>query len=135
MEASRLLRGSAAVGAAILPWHGNPCDAYLNPNIVTVGRAWPIFAGEYELLAGGRATGRLSSIAKAGNEGYMLPEQVWDDSPPSGKPGLPSGEGTFSATPLAWTHAQYVRLAWSIQAGEPVEQPSIVACRYTDRCP
>jgi len=36
---------------------------------------------------------------------------------------------------LAWTHAQYIRLAWPIQAGEPVEQPSIVACRYTERCP
>jgi glucoamylase len=24
-----------------------------------------------------------------------------------------------------------VRLAWSIDAGEPVERPSIVACHYT----
>jgi glucoamylase len=77
----------------------------------------------------------LASIAKTGNAGYMLPEQVWDDFPPSGRPGFPKGEGTFSATPLAWTHAQYIRLAWSIQAGEPVEKPSIVACRYTERCP
>jgi glucoamylase len=38
--------------------------------------------------------------------------------------------GTFSATLLAWSHAQYVRLAWSIDAGHPVEQPSIVAERY-----
>jgi glucoamylase len=60
----------------------------------------------------------------------MLPEQVWDEFPPSGKSGFPIGEGTFSATPLAWTHAQFVRLAWSIQAGRPVEQPSIVAERY-----
>ena len=45
-----------------------------------------------------------------------------------------AGEGTFSATPLAWTHAQFVRLAWSIDAGRPVEQPAIVACRYTGRC-
>ena len=38
----------------------------------TIGRIWPIFAGErgeYELLAGGQAAGRLSSIANAGNEG------------------------------------------------------------------
>ncbi len=62
------------------------------------------------------------------------PEQVWDDFPPSGQPGFPRGEGTFSATPLAWAHAQFVRLAWSIDAGRPVEQPSIVACRYTGRC-
>jgi len=27
-------------------------------------------------------------------------------------------------------HAQYVRLAWSIDKGEPIERPSVVACRY-----
>ena len=104
----------------------------------TIGRVWPIFAGErgeYELAAGkAGAAGRLSSVAKSGNAGYMLPEQVWDDFPPSGQPGFTPGEGTFSATPLAWTHAQFVRLAWSIQANRPVEQPSIVACRYTGNC-
>ncbi|HEX6709978.1 MAG TPA: glycoside hydrolase family 15 protein [Rubrobacter sp.] len=104
----------------------------------TIGRAWPIFAGErgeYELAAGqSGAAGRLTSVAKSGNSGYMLPEQVWDENPPSGQPGFTPGEGTFSATPLAWTHAQFVRLAWSIQANRPVEQPSIVACRYTGRC-
>jgi glucoamylase len=104
----------------------------------TIGRAWPIFAGErgeYELAAGqAGAADRLDSIAGAGNAGYMLPEQVWDDNDPSGQPGFPKGEGTFSATPLAWTHAQFVRLAWSIDAGGPVEQPEIVACRYTRDC-
>ena len=115
-----------------------PCGvSYCTQQQATVGRIWPIFAGErgeYELLSGGQAAGRLSSMANTGNEGYMLPEQVWDDNPPSGQPGFPTGEGTFSATPLAWTHAQYVRLAWSVQEGRPVEQPSIVACRYTGRC-
>ena len=57
----------------------------------------------------------------------MLPEQVWDDQPP---PGETSGKGDRSGTPLAWTHAAFIRLAWSIDAGKPVEQPSIVACRY-----
>ena len=28
-------------------------------------------------------------------------------------------------------HGQLIRLAWSIDAGEPIERPSIVACRYT----
>ena len=99
----------------------------------TIGRIWPIFAGErgeYELLAGRPADDQLAAIAGAANEGWMIPEQVWDDNPPSGQPGYPRGEGTLSATPLAWSHAQYVRLAWSIEAGRPVEQPSIVACRY-----
>jgi glucoamylase len=44
------------------------------------------------------------------------------------------GEGTFSATPLAWTHAQLVRLAWSAEAGVPVESPAVVACRYARTC-
>lgn len=81
----------------------------------TLGRVWPIFAderGEYELAAGkAGAAGRLTSVAKSGNAGYMLPEQVWDDFPPTGTTGFPRREGTFSATPLAWTQAQFVRLA------------------------
>ena len=103
---------------------------------ITIGRAWPIFAGErgeYELLAGGPAASRLAAMAASGNEGYMLPEQVWDEHPPSGQPGFPAGEGTFAATPLAWTHAQFLRLAWSLEAGRPVEQPSVVARRYPRR--
>jgi glucoamylase len=70
----------------------------------------------------------------AANAGYTMPEQVWGDRPPSGRPGYPPGEGTLSATPLAWTHAQFVRLAWSIDRGRPVERPAIVACRYAKEC-
>ncbi len=96
------------------------------------GRLWPIFAGErgeYELLTGNdrAARGRLRSIANTANSGRLLPEQVWDDQPP---PGYTPGTPTFSATPLGWTHAQLVRLAWSLDAGHPVEQPSVVAKRY-----
>ncbi|RDI29806.1 glycoside hydrolase family 15 protein [Lentzea flaviverrucosa] len=89
----------------------------------TYGRLWPLLSGErgeYELLAGDKATAakRLREIAATANSGLMLPEQVWD------------GRGTGSATPLAWTHAQYVRLAWSLDAGRPVERPAVVANRY-----
>jgi glucoamylase len=102
----------------------------------TYGRLWPIFAGErgeYELLAGDAAAAswRLSTIAGTANSGLMLPEQVWDNAAP---PGVRPGTGTTSATPLAWTHAQYIRLAWSITEGHPVEQPSVVACRYAKSC-
>jgi glucoamylase len=104
----------------------------------TIGRIWPIFAGErgeYELLAGGDASGRLRSMAATANDGLMIAEQVWDENPHSGQPGFPRGEGTFSATPLIWSHAQLVRLAWSIQAGHPVEQPSVVRCEFLpDEC-
>jgi glucoamylase len=100
------------------------------------GRLWPIFAGErgeYELSTGDTraAAGRLRAMAATANAGRMLPEQVWDDQAP---PGFTPGTGTFSATPLGWTHAQLIRLAWSIDAGHPVEQPAIVACRYSRSC-
>jgi glucoamylase len=102
----------------------------------TLGRAWPIFAGErgeYELLAGRSAAQLLQDMAHTANGGGMLPEQVWDGRQPTSKPGFKQGEGTFSATPLAWTHAQLVRLAWSAEAGTPVERPQVVADRYTTR--
>jgi glucoamylase len=103
----------------------------------TIGRIWPIFAGErgeYELAAGLPASARLAAMAAARNDGYLLPEQVWDSFPPSGHRGFRPGTGTFSATPLAWSHAQFIRLAWSIAAGHPVEQPSVVSCRYLHSC-
>jgi len=114
------------------PWRVTDDDSNL-----TLGRAWPIFAGErgeYELLTGGDARPRLRSIAATANDGGMIAEQVWDGRPPTGTGGRQAGEGTLSATPLAWSHAQLLRLAWSIQEGKPVEQPAIVACRYASRC-
>jgi glucoamylase len=115
---------------------GRDWDLFFNnPARQTFGRAWPLLAGErgeYELIAGKDASARLKAIAGAANDGMMLPEQVWDGRPPDEA----NGEGTRSATPLAWTHAQFVRLAWSIQAGKPIERPSIVACRYQQElCP
>src|SRR5215217_523152 len=103
-----------------------------NPARQTRGRLWPLLTGErgeYTLLAGGNAAPYLGTIANTANDGLMLPEQVWDDVPP---PGEESGKGTRSATPLAWTHGQFIRLAWSIDAGEPIERPEIVACRYVE---
>ena len=107
-----------------------------NPARQTRGRLWPLLTGErgeYELIAGRSANLFLDTIANTANDGLMLPEQVWDDQPP---PGEVSGKGTRSATPLAWTHGQFIRLAWSIDAGRPIERPSIVACRYQQElCP
>lgn len=122
--------GEQASGA---PWNVNQPQP-----IRTFGRLWPIFAGErgeYELLTGDRtaAAGRLRSIAATANPGFLLPEQVWDNRPPAPDPARP-GTGTTSATPLIWTHAQYVRLAWSLTTGHPVERPDVVACRYAAPC-
>jgi glucoamylase len=118
---------------------GMPWDVgFADGSRTTIGRVWPIFAGErgeYELAAGAGAAPELSAIAATANDGGLLPEQVWDNNPPSGQPGFAPGTPTFSATPLAWTHAQFIRLAWSSVAGRPVEQPSVVACRYVRTCP
>lgn len=60
--------------------------------------------------------------------------QAWDDNPPAGTGGDLRGTGTGSATPLAWTHAQFIRLVWSIDAAPPVESPQLVSCRYGGLC-
>jgi glucoamylase len=114
---------------------GGPWDVN-RPDIPrTYGRLWPIFdgeRGEYELLAGDPALARqrLGTMAATASSTLLLPEQVWDNRPPVGSGGPTPGTPTTSATPLAWTHAQFVRLAWSLAAGHPVEEPAPVACRY-----
>ncbi len=117
---------------------GSPWNVGLPPGSqTTIGRVWPIFAGErgeYQLADGQGAGDRLQAMATTANDGGLLPEQVWDQNPPSGRPGFTPGTPTFSATPLAWSHAQLIRLAWSIAAGRPVEQPALVACRYVRKC-
>jgi glucoamylase len=106
-----------------------------NDSLITRGRAWPLLngeRGEYQIAAGDVEAGRdqLTTIARTAGPGYMLPEQVWDLQPPAGTDGFVPGRPTFSATPLAWTHAQYIRLAWDARAGAVLEQPGIVAQRY-----
>ena len=58
----------------------------------------------------------------------MIPEQVWDrvDAPP----GFSLGAGTGSATPLAWSMAQFIRLALNIKHGRNLETPEVVKQRY-----
>jgi glucoamylase len=122
--------GETASGA---PWTLTPPDSG-----ATHGRVWPIFAGErgeYEIAAHNLngAQANLVAMAKTANGADLLSEQVWDNEPPSGQPGFASGSGTTSATPLAWAHAQFIRLAFDLAAGRLVEQPSIVAERYIER--
>lgn len=95
-----------------------------------VGRLWPLLTGErgeFELASGRKADSHLQTMANSANEGLMIPEQVWDQPDAHG---FEFGEGTGSATPLAWSMAQFVRLAHSIDAGHPVETPKLVADRY-----
>jgi glucoamylase len=102
---------------------------------LTLGRGWPLLTGErgeYRLAAGLAAQGYLDTMARAGDDTtHLIAEQVWDHQPPADQdPRFRPGENTFSATPLAWSHAQFIRLARSIDVGRPVETPRVVACRY-----
>lgn len=99
----------------------------------TLGRGWPILTGErgeYVVDAGQDASSYLQAMAAAAGPGDMLAEQVWDGRPPTGSACCTAGENTRSATPLVWSHAQLVRLAWTIQRGSPVDRPDVVADRY-----
>lgn len=98
------------------------------------GRLWTLLTGErgeYELARGerGLARQRLDAMMRFANGGGMIPEQVWD-KPGSPTPELRFGKGTGSATPLAWSMAQFIRLAVNLQAGRNLETPDIVAARY-----
>lgn len=99
----------------------------------TLGRGWPLLTGErgeYAVAAGEDAAAYLATVAAAAGEGDMISEQVWDGRPPTGEACCPAGEGTRAATPLTWSHAGLVRLAWTIQQGSPVDRQRLVAQRY-----
>ncbi len=103
------------------------------------GRLWALLAGErgqYELARGERegASRRLEAMQGFANEGMMIPEQVWD-LPRSPVPDLKFGEGTGSATPLAWSMAQFIRLAANMQEGRNLDTPDLVAARYVKKPP
>ncbi len=98
-----------------------------------VGRLWIIFAGErgeYELASGRDAHPYLDAMQKMSNAGGMLAEQVWDRAE-SPQPWLKFGQGTGSATPLAWTNAQFIRLAIAIKEGKLPEVPAVVQAHFT----
>jgi len=99
-----------------------------------VGRLWTLLTGErgeYEVALGDLTTAghRLDAMTAFANDGMMIPEQVWDrkESP---RPELRFGEGTGSATPLAWSMAQFIRLAINIKQGHNMETPNATRLRY-----
>jgi glucoamylase len=109
------------------------------------GRVWPIFTGErghYELalasLNGAPAPDAIARIRaryvtameRFANEGLMLPEQVWDGVGAATAHGYVPGEGTDSATPLAWSHAEYVKLLRSLSDGAVWDSYAPVKDRY-----
>ncbi|HET6469172.1 MAG TPA: glycoside hydrolase family 15 protein [Geminicoccaceae bacterium] len=112
------------------------------------GRPWPFLTGErghFELeRARVQSGGTITDAQKAGlvdryvramehfaNEGLMLPEQVFDGVGSPGPHGFVPGEGTGSATPLAWAHAEYVKLVRSLTDGGIWDSNASVRSRYS----
>jgi len=110
------------------------------------GRVWPIFTGErghYELaLAGLSGKPDVAAIKKIrdtyvramelfANEGLLIPEQVWDGVGAESAHGYVRGEGTDSATPLAWSHAEYVKLLRSVSDGQVWDNYAPVKARFS----
>ena len=134
----RMIRVETAAGPA---WYRYNHDAYGErpdggpyDGQTGRGRLWTLLTGErgeYELAAGDRvaARKRLDALMAFANDGMMIPEQVWDQAETS-SPAFRFGSGTGSATPLAWSMAQFIRLAMNINSGRNIETPQIVAARY-----
>ncbi len=103
------------------------------------GRVWPFFTGErahYELAAGTDKELLRNRYVKGleyfANEGLMLPEQVFDGVGVNLNDMYKVGEGTNSATPLAWTHAEYLKLLRSLSDNAVWDSYPIVLERYRD---
>ncbi len=100
------------------------------------GKLPSIPAGESSFTYKLRATMRLDAMLGFANEGLMIPEQIWDrkETPANVDkqfvPELKFGEGTGSATPLAWSMAQFIRLAVNLKAGRNLDTPQVVYDRY-----
>ncbi|ACK67126.1 glucan 1,4-alpha-glucosidase [Rippkaea orientalis PCC 8801] len=111
------------------------------------GRIWPFFTGErghYELAAAKANNGGTISDDQVAqlrdtyvrgmeyfaNDGLMIPEQVWDGVGANATHNYTVGEGTNSATPLAWSHAEYVKLVKSLTDKKIWDSYDIVKARY-----
>jgi glucoamylase len=99
-----------------------------------IGRLWPLLTGErahYELAAGrpDEAARLLDAMEQLAGDGGMIPEQVWDtgDIP---ERGLHFGRPSGSAMPLAWAHAEYIKLRRSLADGRVFDMPELSHQRY-----
>jgi glucoamylase len=106
------------------------CSGWPANGVNRYGRLWPVLSGErgeYELANGRSASIYLQSMADATNDGYFVPEQVWDRSNIGC---FALGRPTGSASPLNWAEGQYLRLSQSIDAGYDLDSPSVVKAKY-----
>jgi glucoamylase len=83
-------------------------------------------------LAAGRLD-RAEELARVmeafAGEGLLIPEQVWDAEDIPDRE-LFLGDGSGSARPLVWAHAEYLKLRRSIADGRCFDQPPQTVQRY-----
>ena len=79
-------------------------------------------------IKGGNTTGRECVPCKPVD--LSVAREVPKDYDHEWVPDLKFGEGTGSATPLAWSMAQFIRLAVNLKAGRNLDTPQIVYDRY-----
>ena len=99
-----------------------------------IGRPWPLLTGErahYELAAGNRSSAQalLAALEGFSSDGHLIPEQVWD-APDIPERELFRGRPSGSAMPLAWAHAEHVKLLRSLADGRVFDTPSQPHSRY-----
>lgn len=96
------------------------------------GRPWPLLTGErahYELAAGRDVRSLIAAMENFSTSSGMLPEQIWDQSD------IPEafmflGKPCGAAMPLAWAHAEYIKLLRSAKDGRVFDLIPPVAERY-----
>jgi len=95
------------------------------------GGGWPLLTGErghYELAAGRDPRAYIRAMESFASEGGMLPEQIWAQERP--ELGIRKGRPAGSAMPLAWAHAEYIKLVRSVSDGRVFDLIAPVAARY-----
>jgi glucoamylase len=103
-------------------------------NGLGIGRPWPLLTGErghYEILAGNfsAAEKMLEALENYANETGLFPEQVWDSKDIPEKD-LILGKASGSAMPLAWAHAEYIKLCVSLKNKKVFDTPVLTYQRY-----
>lgn len=96
------------------------------------GRAWPLLTGErahYELALGRDVKEFEKAMVGFSGDTKLLPEQVWDSEDLKQKH-MELGKATGSARPLAWAHAEYLKLLRSMKDGRVYDLLPPVYSRY-----
>lgn len=123
-------------------WHRFAGDTYgesadgSNSGGDGIGRGWPLLTGErahYELSRGDVNAARALRCAMMRQVGEcgMFPEQVWDAADIADRR-LYNGRPTGSAMPLAWAHAEFIKLCRSLDDGTVFDMPELTVRRYID---